>query len=135
MNRHLLLVASFFLIASCKQPLASLQGQEITQITVVPLQYGMLEGHKISVISDRGDIRFIVRSLSDLKARRYDHSQPDFDLLMLTSSGSHLKVRVSGLEVGPDAPASTSNTHWFPRDAHAYKEFWEFLFQKTLPKP
>jgi len=135
MNRPLLLLVPVLILLSCKPPLAPIEGQEITRITVHPLQYGKLKGRKDALLSDRSEIRFVVKNLSSLKARGFEHSRPEFDLLLETSTGSLLKLRVSDSEVGPDAPASANNTHWFPRDSNAFKDFYDFLWQKTQPNP
>lgn len=131
---HFLLVPVLILI-SCKPPLASIEGQEITRITVNPLQYGKLKGRRDAVLIDRSEIQFVLKSLSSLKARGFDHSRPEFDLVFETTTGSRLKLRVSDSEVGPDAAASSNNTHWFPRDTGAFKAFYEFLWHKTQPNP
>jgi len=135
MNRSPFLLVPVLILLSCKPPLAPIEGQEITRITVYPLQYGKLKGRKTAVLTERSEIQFVVKSLSGLKARGYDHSMPEFDLILETSTGSHLKLRVSDSEVGPDAPASDNNTHWFPRDTKAFKVFYDFLWHQTQPNP
>ena len=122
-------------LISCKTPLTLIEGQEITRILVYPLQNGKLKGHKSAVLTDLVEIQFVVKSLSCLRAKGLDHSRPDFDLVLETSAGSRLKLRVSDSEVGPDSPASANNTHWFSRDTNAFKVFYDFLWHKTQPIP
>ena len=135
MKQLLIMIAFALLSLSCKPPLAPLEGQQITQITVDPPHHGKFKGFRTVVLTEASDIQFVVRNLSNLKPRWYDHSQPVFDLKIHTSSGNGLLLRVSALEVGPDAPASANNTHWFPRDTKAFKAFYDFLLQKTQPVP
>lgn len=135
MKPPLFLLVPVLVLCSCKPPLALIEGQEITRITIYPLQYGKLKGRKTAVLTDRSEIQFVVKSLSNLKARGFDHSMPEFDLILETGAGSHLKLRVSDSEVGPDAPASANNTHWFPRDTNAFKVFYDFLWRQTQQKP
>jgi hypothetical protein len=112
-----------------------LNGQQISQITIDPPHHGKFKGFRTVVLTEARDIEFVVQNLSNLKAKWYDHSQPVFDLLIQTSSGVRLTLRVSEHEVGPDAPASARNTHWFPRDTKAFGTFYDFLLQKTKPVP
>jgi hypothetical protein len=126
------IITSAFLLMSCKPPLAPLQYQQIIRISIHPLPRQQRSNHINTTISDKNDIDFIVQSLSNMKARGFDHSSPDFDLLFETSTSNTLKLRVSDLEVGPDAPASANNTHWFPSDKAAFRRFYDFLLQKTL---
>jgi hypothetical protein len=71
-----------------------------------------------------------VEHLQGLDSRCYDHSSPEFDLTLETSTGNRLGVRVSSHEIGPDAPASAINWHWFPKDQTLY----QFLRAKAYPE-
>jgi len=133
MKRHPFIIAPILLILACRPPLASIEGREINRITIKPPHYGKFKDHRTVVLTDPADIQFVVKNLSNMKARGFDHSQPVFDLQIETSSGQWVKLRVSDYEVGPDAPASANTTHWFPRDTKAFLAFYEFLTMKTQP--
>ena len=124
MNRPLFLLVPVLILLSCKPPLAPIEGQEISRITVYPLQYGKLKGRKTAVLTDRSEIQFVVKSLSSLKARGFDHSQPEFNLILETSAGSHLKLRVSERTGSHETPmpseSSTISSGSKPNQTHFF---------------
>jgi|GEM_PF-3689369 len=136
LNRFTMAVlAAGMLFLSCKPPLAPIKGQEILRITVDPRHTGEFAGFRTVVLTDPGDIAFVVRNLSNLRASADDHTRPIFDLRIETRSGQLLMLRVSAREVGRNAAASAYNIHWFPRDDAAFKAFYDFLYRKTHPAP
>jgi len=122
----------FLLLASCcrpgigTQPLTPLDGQKVTRITVRGFARDKVS--KVT-LTNLADLRFVVTHLQDLESRCYFYSSPDFDLILETSTGNRLKVRVGSKEIGPDARASAWNRHWFPKDDALY----QFLMAKAYP--
>jgi hypothetical protein len=123
----------FLLLASCcfpdhgKQPLTPFEGQKVTRATI----YAHPENKppiKVT-LTKPADVSFVVARLQGLDSRCYDHSSPEFDLELETSSGNSVGLRVSSLEIGPAAPASALNQHWFPKDDALY----QFLRAKAYP--
>lgn len=111
---------------SKEPPLSSISSQHITKINVL----GYLSSSDVEkriALTKSSDIKFVVEHLTGLEPRRYDHSNPEFDLEFETREGGRLRLRVSKYEVGPDAPASAYNTHWFPKDMTLYL----FLKERT----
>lgn len=129
----------FLLLASCciphpgKQPLTPLDGQTVTRITI----YSFPRNKPLTsttqpngtTLTKPADVSFVVAHLQGLDSRCYDHSSPELDLKLETSSGNSVSLRVSPLEIGPEAPASALNQHWFPKDDALY----QFLKAKAYP--
>jgi hypothetical protein len=132
MKQIAFLIPAVIALSSCKPPLAPILGQQVVRISVFPLSHKHLNGHTAAIITNKEEIDFVTKNLASLKAKRFDHSSPEFDLQFETATGSTLKLRVSRIEVGPDAPASANNTHWFPNDKATFRKFYDFLIQKTL---
>jgi hypothetical protein len=121
------------LLASCcgpgigTQPLTPLEGQKVTRVTVHAHPQNKPES-KVT-LTKPVDVAFVVEHLKDLESRCYDHSSPELWLGLETSTGKHLNLRVSSLEIGPAAPASAMIRHWFPKDDALY----QFLMAKAYP--
>ena len=129
-----LLITLSLLLTACRTPFvpfAPIKGQQIVQIEVKPLSRMERVGHTFVRITNKDEINYVVQSIAALKPEGFDHSSPTFDLWFETSSGSRLKLRVSEIEVGPDAPASANNTHLFPSDKVSFRKFYDFLVNIT----
>ncbi len=122
-------VAMLLALVACSQPLAPIARQEITKITV--------EAHlknrekRIIELTQPSDVRFVVDHLTNLTSHLYDHSLPEFELRFVTKEGSSHWLRVGKTEIGPGAPASAINRHWFPKDSALF----DFLVEHTYGKP
>jgi len=117
-----------FIFAQGHQPLEVPPGQQITQATVLAYVKGKPKSEV--VLTGPADLQFIVEHLQGLESRMYDHSIPQVDLTLLISNGQSLRLRVSEIEIGPGAPASAWNRHWFPKDSSLY----DFLVSKAYAK-
>lgn len=122
-----------------KSPLDPIDGQEIVSIEVhdsivdigPPLA---VQDRVICTIESAEEIQFIQSQLQGLKALRYDHSSPKFDIVLKTKSGMPLRLRISKSEVGQSAPASAFNTHWFPTHLPTEASDQEFALYEFLRK-
>ena len=116
-------------LAACSQPLAPIYKQEIIRITV--------EAHpkngesRVIELTQPSDIKFVINHLSNLPSHMYDHSIPEFELRFVTKEGGSHWLRVGRTEIGPGAPASAINRHWFPNDSALF----DFLTEHTYGKP
>ena len=129
----------FLLLASCcsfdpgKQPLTPLAGQKVTRVTIYSFPRNKPLTSKTqptkTTLTKPADVSFVVAHLQGLDSRCYDHSSPELDLELETSSGNSVSLRISSLEIGPAAPASALNQHWFPKDDALY----QFLKSKAYP--
>ena len=129
----------FLLLASCcfsdpgKQPLTPLDGQTVTRATIYayPRNKPLIGKTKPvrTTLTKPADLSFVVAHLQGLDSQCYDHSSPEIDLTLETTSGKSVSLRVGSLEIGPAAPASALNQHWFPKDDSLYR----FLMAKAYP--
>jgi hypothetical protein len=116
-------------LAACSQPLAPIRKQEIVKITV---EAHLEHRDKQTVeLTHPSDIKFVVDHLTDLTSHLYDHSSPEFELRFVTKEGGSHWLRVSRTEIGPGAPASAINRHWFSKDLALF----DFLVEHTYGKP
>jgi hypothetical protein len=111
------------------QPLDLAPGQQVTKATV--RAYVKEKPESVVVLTSPSDLQFIVDHLRGLESRTYDHSLPQIDLTVELSNSRSIRLRVSEIEIGPDAPASGWNRHWFPKDSALYN----FLVNKAYAKP
>jgi len=122
-------IALFLALAACSQPLAPIHKQEIVKITIEAHMKN--RDHRVVDLTQPSDIKFIVDHLTGLSSRLYDHSSPEFELSFSTKNGNSHRLRVSRFEIGPGAPASALNRHWFPKDSALF----DFLVERTYGMP
>lgn len=114
-------------VCAGEEPLKIPHGHKVTRIEV----NAFLKGRpKVSmVLASAEELDFVVSHLCGLKARMYDHSMPQIDITVHFSNSESVRLRVSKSEVGPDAPASAWNLHWFPKDSALF----DYLVSKAYP--
>jgi hypothetical protein len=122
-------IALVLVLAGCSQPLTPIHKQEIVKITVEASLKN--RDKRVIELTQPSDIKFIVDHLTDLPSRLYDHSSPEIELYFTTQSGSSHRLRVSRIEIGPGAPASAWNRHWFPKDSALF----DFLVARAYGSP
>jgi hypothetical protein len=123
-------ISCIFLLSACAvpetSPLAPIEGKNITSIEIheyivtvgSPTQ---VQDKIVCIMESADDIQFVKKQLQSLEARRFDHSSPEFDIILKTNTDQSLRLRVSPFEIGPKAPASAYNVHWFPVASKASK--------------
>ena len=119
--KQIFILISAILMSACATPrttpLTSIAGQTIVRAEVLFFEPATFTYKTCAVIENADALRFITEQLGSLQARRYDHSSPEFNLALKTTEGRSLILRISRHEVGPNAPASAWNVHWFPPPA------------------
>ena len=125
------LISGFLLLACApkKQPLELNPGQHVTKVMVRFYRESGSESELTLTLSD--DIKFVVDHLHGLDSRKYAHSSPKFNITLFISNGEQVRLRVGKYEIGPNAPASAKNYHWFPSDTALY----DFLSGKVNGVP
>ena len=128
MRMSLLPLIPCFLLLACaphKQPLELHHGQQVTKV-LVQFAHEIGPGSELT-LTESSDIQFVVDHLHGVDSRKYDHSSPKFNITLFISTGESVRLRVGKHEIGPDAPASAKNYHWFPNDS----DLFDFLAGKV----